>query len=310
MNIAVTGAGGFVGAHLCAHLAACGDRITATDRDAPARDRCQNEALDVTDAAAVDRFFAAQRFDAVLHLAAIAFVPEAERDPATAMHVNVGGTANVLHAVAKHQDKARVLVISSAEVYGAPAAEEMPITEEFAVRPVHAYAFSKWLAEQYARFVADREDIDLLIARPFSHIGPGQRPVFAAASFAKQLAEIAAGRQEPIIRVGDLSAKRDVADVRDVVRAYRLALEKLPNGAVFNVCSGKERAIGDILNDLIELAGIEVRVEVDESRLRAHDIPVIRGAHEYLTRFTGWQPEITWRQTLTDLFQAWRLGEG
>lgn len=301
MKILVTGANGFVGRHLVAHLLRAGDHVIAADREPPDfGDGVANVPLDVVAAAAVDRLVGETAPDAVMHLAAVTFVPDAEAAPDAAITVNAGGAANLLHAVARHRQDSRFLLVSSAEVYGAPSPEALPLSENAPLEPINAYAASKLLAEDYARFAVRRYGLDVLIARPFTHVGPGQRPVFALANFAGQLGAIAAGRQEPVIKVGNLDARRDICDVRDVVKAYRLALDLVPAGTTFNVCSGVDRGIGETLRELISLSGLDVRIEVDPQRLRGRDIPVIRGTAELLRGHTGWRPETPWRETLAE----------
>jgi len=304
VKILVTGACGFVGRHLVAHLRHAGDDVLAADY-VPGDD-AHYRPLDVSDARAVDDLLAGSDIDAVIHLAAIAFVPAAEDDPARAIAVNAGGAANVLRALARHRPRARFLMISSAEVYGAPEASALPMTESAPLAPANAYAASKLLAETYARYAATRHRLDALIARPFTHLGPGQSPQFAISSFARQLADIAAGRSGPVLRVGNLAARRDICDARDVVAAYRLALERMPAGATFNICRGVDFSMGELLEMLIELSGLKVEVRVDPARLRAVDIPVIRGSAEYFSRTTGWRPAIDLRQTLRDLYEYWQ----
>ncbi len=305
MKILVTGAGGFVGRHLLEHLAACGDRVVAADRSVIIAPAAQSITLDVADARATDDLLAAWPVDAVIHLAAIAFVPEAEEDPSRTIAINAGGAANVLRAIARHCPRARFLLISSAEVYGAADPANLPTTEAAPLAPANGYAASKLLAEVFTRYAAARHQLDVLIARPFTHLGPGQSPQFAISSFARQLAEIATGRAEPVLRVGNLAARRDICDARDVVAAYRLALLKMPAGAIFNICRGVDFSMGELLDALIEQSGVRAEVRVDPARLRPVDIPVIRGAADYFMGVTGWRPQIELRQTLRDLYDYW-----
>jgi GDP-4-dehydro-6-deoxy-D-mannose reductase len=306
VKVLITGAGGFVGRHLTAHLRACGDTVIAADPVAPPADEgVRPAAVDVTDAPAVSQLVGDTAPDAVIHLAALAFVPEAERQPPRTIAVNVSGVVNLLSAVAAHRPQARILLVSSAEVYGAPDPSRLPLAEDAPTAPVNLYATTKLMAEVYARYAAPRHGLDLLIARPFTHVGPGQGPAYALSGFAQQLARIAAGTAPPVVEVGYLSARRDISDVRDVVTAYRLALEHLPSGSLFNICRGEDREIGEILQELIELSGLHVEMRVDPARLRPSDIPVLRGSAAFLHDAVGWQPAIPWRTTLLDLYNYW-----
>lgn len=308
MRILVTGAGGFVGRHLTAHLADQGDDVVGVfhvTETPPEESPNRNIQLDVTDAQAVLNALEEHEVDAVIHLAAVSYVPDAEKDPAAAIAINTGGTANFLRAIAALRPKARFLLVSSAEVYGQIPEDQMPLHEDTPLAPVNWYAASKLLAERVVTWAAERNGLDVLIARPFNHVGPGQSASFAISSFARQLAEIAAGKAEPVIKVGNLAVRRDLTDVRDVVRAYRLALEKMPAGSVFNICGGRDYRLDDLLHMLIDLTGLEVDVQVDQARLRPVDVPVFLGSCRRLREATGWTANIPIKKTLKDIYSNW-----
>ncbi|HPM75511.1 MAG TPA: GDP-mannose 4,6-dehydratase [bacterium] len=308
MKILVTGASGFVGRHLTDHLRAHGDQVVAAFFPAglePDETIEHRELLDIREAQAVERLLAAYDIDAVIHLAAQAFVPEGEINPAETMAINIGGTANLLRALTLHRPRARLLLVSSAEVYGSAPPEKMPFTEVSQPQPANFYAQSKLLTEQLALYQARLHGLDVIVARPFTHIGPGQSPRFSISGFARQLAEIKAGRQQPVLRVGNLSARRDITDVRDVVSAYRLALRSVSSGSIFNICTGKAFIIEELVRKLIGIAAMEIDIEIDPTRLRPIDLPVLYGSADKLLRETGWRPQRPIEETLRDIYRYW-----
>jgi len=310
VKVLVTGAGGFAGRHLVDYLLTQGDQVVAAFEHQgqippPARNLLPL-VFDITNDQAVSGALQAHEVDAAIHLAAIAFVPSVDKKPGRAMAVNVGGTAALLNAIKSHRPRARILLISSAEVYGRSAGEGNALTESDPLQPVNLYAQTKLLVEQLARWFAEHDGLDIIVARPFPHLGPGQDPVFSVSGFARQLATIAADQAKPVLHVGNLSVRRDFTDVRDVVRAYRTALEKLPPGATFNICSGRDYLLSDLVELLIRESRVSVKVEVSQSRLRSNDLFFLRGSADYLYRQTGWRPEVPIEQTLRDIYQYWR----
>jgi GDP-4-dehydro-6-deoxy-D-mannose reductase len=287
MRTLVTGADGFVGRHAVSQLQAAGVETISF-------------AGDVRDAGTCRAQVRGARPDAILHLAAIASVADAWRQPDVVTDVNVGGTRNLLDAVADAAPGARFLLVSSGEVYGAVPESQQPIDEDTPARPPSPYAASKLEAEAVARDA----DLDTVIARPFPHIGPGQDTRFAIASFASQIAEIERGA-EPVLRVGNLDARRDISDVRDVVAAY-LALLTGGSAGPYNVCSGRAVRIGDVLASLLELAERDVEVLPDPARLRPADIPLLLGSPALIERELGWRAGLPLEQTLRDTLTFFR----
>jgi GDP-4-dehydro-6-deoxy-D-mannose reductase len=255
-------------------------------------------------AAAVAAAVAAARPEAVVHLAGQAFVPPSIADPLPTLATNAAGTAHVLEAVRAVSSRSapvRTLVVGSAEVYGIQPPERMPIDESVPLRPENPYAASKAAAEMYAGAWSRVYGLDIVVARPFNHIGPGQDARFVVPSFARQLAEIAAGGPR-VISVGNLSAERDFLDVRDVARAYVALLANGRSGNVYNVCSGRSVAIQEVLRSLITIARVPVEVREDPERMRPSDLPVLFGDASKLRAETGWEPQFTLAASLRDIY--------
>ena len=304
MRVLVTGATGFVGRHLLDALRAAGHEPVAVGGplDGPPA-----VGLNIVDAQAVRRVVDAAAPEAIVHLAGQAFVPQSVADPLGTLAVNAGGTANVLEAARAYRDRVgaplRVLLISSAEVYGVQRPERMPLDENAVIRPANAYAASKAAAEAYALAWHRSYDLDCVIARPFNHIGPGQDPRFVVPSFAHQLAQIAAGAP-PVMLVGNLEPQRDFLDVRDVVAAYVLLLANGRAGEVYNICSGHPVAIREVLRQLITIAGVAVEVRDDPERVRSSDLPILSGDATKLRAATGWAPQYALATSLRDIYAA------
>ena len=292
MRVLVTGARGFVGGHLTAALRARSHEVIEADR--AARDDAVL-ALDVTDALAVRAAFDLARPDAVAHLAAQASVAGSHDDPDGTFRVNAGGTLNVLdaaRALVAEGVRARVLVASSAEVYGAQPREAYPLRETAPALPRNPYAASKAAAEALTQAYARSYGIDAVATRAFNHIGPRQDEQFAVAAFALQIARAAAGHTR-VVRVGNLEASRDVLDVRDVCSAYILLLEGGGEaGEVYNVCSGTATTMRELLRRLIEIGRVPVEVREDQERMRPSDVPISVGDAAKLRAATGWSPRI------------------
>lgn len=311
MRILVTGIAGFAGRHLLPALVEAGHEVHGVVLDpATVPGAASVQVVDLLDADAMARAVGEVVPEAVVHLAAISFVPHATANPRLAVRVNVEGTTGLLHAVEMAVPKARVLVVGSADAYGRVAPHELPVDEDVPLRPLSVYGATKAAAEVFALQWGRHPGRDVVVARPFNHTGPGQEATFVVPAFARQIARIAAGTQEPVVRVGDLSPVRDLSDVRDVVRGYVALLERGESGAVYNLCAGQGTAIGAILDGLIAAAGVEVRIEQDPALMRPVDVPRLVGSHERVTRATGWRPEIRLVKTLTDVLANCRAPAG
>jgi GDP-4-dehydro-6-deoxy-D-mannose reductase len=242
--------------------------------------------------------------DVVYHLAALAHVGRSWSDPAATLAHNQAMSLNVLEAVRTEAPGAVLVAVSSGEVYGAPAS--LPVDEAAPLRPQNPYAVSKAAGDLLAGFYADAHGLRVVRPRAFNHAGPGQPPIYALASFTRQVAAGLEAGDDPVRLVtGNPDARRDFTDVRDVVRAYRLLAEAGAPG-VFNVCSGRSVSPRELLPALREAAGVEIEHEVDPSLVRAHDVMEIRGSAERLHAATGWEPQIPLTTTLADTVAWWR----
>lgn len=311
MRVLITGAGGFVGGHLARHLAAAdpdaeihGALYRSTERT-PSTLASRN-VIDLTHSPTVTQMLDRVRPDVIYHLAAQAFVPRSFEDPWETLQNNILCQLNIIQACLKLKMQPRLLVVSSAEIYGAVRPEELPLTENAPLRPANPYSVSKVAQDMLALQYHISHNLPIMRARPFNHIGPGQDLRFAAPSFAAQIARIELGVQEPVIRVGNLEARRDFTDVRDIVRAYYMIVEKGLPGDVYNVASGQVFSIQQLLDTLLSFTDQPIQVEVDPDRLRPVDVPVIQGDASHLHTVTGWQPEYSFQQTLLDILNDCR----
>jgi GDP-4-dehydro-6-deoxy-D-mannose reductase len=312
VRVLVTGVSGFVGGHLAAHLAEASPQaelygtVRRSEERALVPAGVQAVEADLTDYFSVEAALEAVRPDRIVHLAAQSSVQQSWVDPAGTLRVNVHGLLHLLEALRRAKRAPRVLVVGSADEYGAAPRERQPVGEDAPLLPGSPYAVSKvaqgFLALQYAL----AHGMPIVRTRTFPHTGPGRGELFAEASFARQIAEIESGLRPPRLEVGNLDVVRDFCDVRDVVRAYWLLIEKGEPGAVYNVCSGRGVSIREVLERLLALSDARADVQTDPARLRPSDIPVLVGSNERLRAATAWQPTFSLEQTLRDLLDDWR----
>ncbi len=244
--------------------------------------------------------------DYIFHLAAQSSVSVSWKNPSLTVDVNIKGAVNLFEALRELEYKPRVLVIGSGEEYGHIREGEIPITEENNTRPGNIYAATKACQNMFGKIYADAYGLDIVMVRAFNHIGPNQTPLFVVADFCKQVAEIEAGKKEPVIKVGNLSAARDFTDVRDVVRAYALLAVKGRAGETYNVGTGHALAIEDILNLILKNSSKQISVEIDQNKLRPVDVPIIEPDISKLVIDTGWKKEIGLEQTIKETLEYWR----
>lgn len=296
MRILVTGATGFVGRWLIKDLEAAGHDAVAAPGSAQ---------LDITDASAVADFVANLRPDAMVHLAGVAFARDAARDPDRAIAVNEGGTRAILEAASHLDGPVPLLVSGSSEVYGRPDPGDLPLREDAPLLTDQPYGRSKLAQERVALELGAERGVPVIVTRSFNHTGPGQRPDFVAPALAHRVLEARRSGSLDVV-VGNLDVRRDLGDVRDVVRAYRLLIEaaaagRIPSGTVLNVATGEAVSIRQVLVMICESVGTSVRPRIDASLVRENDPPEIIGDATEIRRLTGWEPMIPLRQTLADL---------
>jgi GDP-4-dehydro-6-deoxy-D-mannose reductase len=296
MKALVIGASGFVGRHLVAHLESSGDEAVASDRASGGPDICDADAM-------IDHV-ADVRPDVVYHLAGQSDVARSWVDIETTFRTNVQGLLNVL-AACRSADVAKVVAIISADVYGHVSPDQLPLDENTPMRPVSPYGASKVAADYVALQAFLGYGMDVVRARPFTHIGPGQSERFVASALASRIAH-AELEERNEITVGSLDTRRDFTDVRDVVRAYRLLAEHGEAGEVYNICTGVDISIQELADTLVSLASRPVQLVPDPALLRPADLAVLRGDSSRLHALTGWKPEIPLATTLGDLLDDWR----
>ncbi|MAG33154.1 MAG: GDP-mannose 4,6 dehydratase [Deltaproteobacteria bacterium] len=288
----ITGASGFVGGVMGPALAEQGWEVVPTGRATG-----DVIALDVTDEAAVRDIMTETTPGVVVHLAGITYLPAVLEDPKWAFRVNVLGTRNVLDAALRVAPSAKVLVVSSCTVFGNPTPEDLPLREDAPLRSLHPYGVQKIGSEVIADDYRD-QGLDVRVVRPFNHVGPGLHPRLSLAFFAGQIVAAERGERDPVLRVGNLDARRDFTDVRDVVRAYRLVLDLPATPPVLHVATGRSLRIGDVLDMMIARARVPLTVETDPGRLRSIDVPDLVGDATRLHELTGWSPRVPFDETL------------
>ena len=292
-RILVTGDQGFVGRHALAGLPGATGLSTL------------KPALDIRDKKSLLECLQVFQPDAVLHLAAVSFVPDSFKSPETTFEVNLLGTLRLLEALQETGFKGSFVYAGTGDAYGRVQPEDLPIREDRALKPLNPYAVSKAASEALCFQRSQTGLFEITMARPFNHIGAGQSPTFAISDFARQIAEIAAGERPAVLNVGNIDATRDFTDVADVVVAYRCMLAHGQNGEIYNICSGVERSVRTMLLRLLSLSGVNAEIVVDKARYRPAEQQRVCGSHQKLMDHTGWQPIIPIDESLLTLYRYW-----
>ncbi len=315
MRVLITGISGFVGSTLAKYLLSLdtgsslqihGTIHRADSRIQNLRDRLHLHQGDLRNPSWTDRVIQSVKPDRVFHLAAWSDVRASWDQPWAVYELNISCQLNLLEALRLHTPEARVLVVASSEVYGLIEPEDLPIHELTPLRPNSPYGISKVAQDLMAQQYWYNYGLSAIRVRSFNHIGPGQADSFVASAFARQIAEIEAGLQPPVLKVGNLEAERDYTDVRDMVRAYWLALQFGEPGGVYNIGSGSSISVQELLNVLLELSAVEISVEQDPQRLRPSDVARIVCNPQRFSDKTGWVPNISNRESLADVLKYWR----
>lgn len=312
MRTLITGIGGFAGSHLADYLLAETDwqvvGCVLNDSDTPAHLRGQVtcHAVDLRDQEAVYRLLDDVAPAVIFHLAALAKVGDSWRNPWPVLRNNIQAQLNLLQGLVELNAAPRVMIVGSNEEYGLVRSQELPLSEESPLRPHSPYGVSKVTQDMLGLQYYLSHQLPVIRVRPFNHIGPRQAPGFVVPDFARQIAAAEAGQRPPCIQVGNLDARRDFTDVRDMVRAYYLAVAQGVPGDVYNIGSGRSHAIREVLDVLLSHSRVEISVETDPARLRPSDVPVVRCDASKFRGLTGWEPTISFETTLRDVLDYWR----
>lgn len=311
MRRLITGIGGFAGGHLANALLERGDRIAGIDRALssqlePIADRIDFTPGDVRDVDTMRRMVADFRPDTIFHLAAVTHVGEAWKNRRETLEINVIGTSAVLEAAAETDPPPTVLLASTGQVYGSAPPDGRPVDEQTATRPRSPYAVSKLCAELLGEQAWESEGVPTVILRTFNYTGPWQAPSFVCSDFARQVAWVEAGLAEPHMRVGNLDARRDFSDVRDIVDGYLLAADAGRPGTPYNLASGRSVRIGDMLDRLRAAVDVDIEVQPDPERMRKVDVDVLLGDAERARQELGWKPRFSFEETLDTVLDFWR----
>lgn len=317
MKALVTGVSGFVGSHMAEYLLDRGVEVVGTIRNRSRMEHIRHiESMihlvecELRDPFSVETLLTQEKPDLIFHLAAQSFVPTSWNSPVDTITNNVAGQLNIFEAVRRHDLDCKIQIACSSEEYGHVEPHETPITEDNPLRPLSPYAVSK-AAQDYLGFQYFKSyGLHVLRTRTFNHTGPRRGEQFVTSNFAKQIAEIEKGLRAPVVHVGNLNAKRDFTDVRDVVRAYWLALEKGEPGECYNIASGSCVTIREMLNLLLSFSSVNIDIVTDPSRMRPSDVEILLGDNTKFSRQTGWKPEIPLERTLEDLLNYWRERAG
>lgn len=314
-KVLITGASGFAGSHLVNHLVKTATHkifgtyysessLSMLDKN---KDNIEAIKTDLTKINEVRNLITYTKPDILYHLAAFTSPSDSFTSPNETVVNNIVSELNLLEEIRKNNlQNTKILIISSAEVYGNVKKEDLPINETVSFNPTNPYAVSKIAQDYLGRQYYLSYGLKIIRVRPFNHIGPGQSPNFVVSSFAKKIAEIEKGKHKPVLTVGNLEAKRDFTDVEDMIRAYTLLIEKGELGEVYNIGSGKSYKIQEILDKLLSFSNTKIKVEVDKSLLRPNDNPELVCDYSKIKKLTGWEPTIPIEKTLKSTLDYWR----
>ncbi len=313
MKALITGISGFAGSYLAEFLLDKGYEVFGTFYDKSTfsnidsiLDKIEIFEVDLRNYNNLKTIIEKIQPEEIYHLAAISFVPISLRDPQLTFDTNLYGTLNLYKAIIELKIAPKILFIGSADEYGIVNENNLPIKENCPLNPVNPYSISKASADYLSYFYFKNYHLNIIRVRPFNHIGPRQAPDFVCSSFAKQIVAIEKGIRAPKIMVGNLEVKRDFTDVRDMVRAYWLIIQKGKPGEVYNICSGRAIQIKGLLNNLLELSSKEIEIIKDSKRIRFADNPILQGDFSKIRERCGWKPEIPLDKTLKDILEYWR----
>ena len=318
MKCLITGVTGFVGSHLAEFLLARDDVEvfgierwrSKTENIEDFKDKIILHECDMRDASSVRKVIEQVRPDRIFHLAAQSFVPVSWQAPAETLTTNIIGQLNIFEAVRAMKEadgyNPFIQIAGSSEEYGMVYENETPIKETNPLRPLSPYGVSKVGQDLLGYQYYMSYELNIVVTRGFNHTGPRRGEVFVCSDFARQIALIEKGKKEPVINVGNLEARRDFTDVRDMVRGYWMALEKGEPGKSYNICSGKDYSMQEVLDILLSLTDKTIEIKQDPKRMRPSDVPILLGDNTKFCRQTGWQPEIPFEQTVEDLLNYWR----
>lgn len=301
-KVLITGGTGFVGGYLKADLEKAGYMTKITSR----RKNTDCFQMDFNEPSSIKTVLSEFKPDVIFHLAAQSSVADSWKEPEKTFQINVNGTINLLEIIRKLKLNTRILLVGSSEEYGKVTEKDCPIPESHTPHPNNIYAITKHCQNEIGKLYAQNYDMDILMTRSFNHTGPGQSDRFVVSDFCRQAAEISSGKREPVIYVGNLTAKRDFTDVRDISKCYRLLAEKGRKGETYNVGSGKAISIENILKMIIDKSGKEIEVKIDEKKYRPADVPVHYADMEKTEKEIGWKVEREIEETIEEMLEYWK----
>lgn len=313
MRVLITGLTGFVGSHLAEYALSKGAEVFGSIKWRSKTDNIDHLVgqlklieCDLKDSSSLNMLVRESSPDIIFHLAAQSFVPTSWHAPGETLSNNILCEVNLFEAIRSHGTNPKVMVAGSSEEYGLVKKDELPIKETSPLRPLSPYAVSKLTQDFLGYQYHQSYGLNIVRTRAFNHTGPRRGDVFVESNFAKQIAQIEAGKSDPVVYVGNLEAQRDFTDVRDIVKGYWLALEKGEPGEVYNLCSGNMWSIQQVLDQLVSMSSVEITVKQDSARMRPSDVPWLCGDGSIFHEQTGWVPEIPFEETLKDLLEYWR----